>query len=156
MENENMFLLYALLMGIFITFVYDILRIIRRVVPHGSFMISIEDMAFWMYCAVKVFVLMYNESNGTLRWFAILGALVGMLAYKKLLSTPFVTYTSMGLGKLLEVVAKIGRVIFHPLFVIIEKGKKTANAGKRRLARRRNHIKWFLKKRLTFLGKMLK
>jgi len=156
MENENMFLLYALLMGIFITFVYDILRIVRRVIPHGNFMISLEDMVFWIYCAVKVFILMYHESNGTLRWFAILGALVGMFVYKKLVSVPFVKYTSIGLKKVLGVIVKIGRFIFHPLFVALEKGKKAAIVTKRRLLRKRSHQKWFLKKRLTFLRNMLK
>ena len=156
MENENIFLLYALLMGIFITFVYDILRILRRTIPHGDFMIAIEDMSFWFYCAVKVFVLMYHDSNGTLRWFAIFGALVGMLIYKKLVSTPFVKYSSMGLRKLLGIITKIGKVVFHPLFVVSKKGKKAAEAGKRRMVRRRNHLVWFLKKRLTFLRNMLK
>lgn len=156
MENENIFLIYALLMGVFITFVYDILRIIRRVFPHGNFMISLEDMLFWIYCAVKVFVLMYTESNGTLRWFAILGALVGMLAYKKLLSVPFVKYTSMGLRKVLEVVVKIGRFVFHPIFLLLEKSKRITNTGKRKILRGRNHLKWLLKKRLTFLQNMLK
>lgn len=156
MENENVFLFYALLMGIFITFVYDILRILRRIIPHGNFMVSIEDIGFWIYCGVKVFVLMYHESNGTLRWFAILGALVGMLVYKKLLSTPFVKYTSKGLEALLKKIAKFGRIILHPLFVVSEKGKSAAKAGKRRLERRKSHVKWFLKKRLTFLRNMLK
>jgi len=156
MENENMFLLYALLMGIFITFVYDILRIFRRVIPHKNCLVSLEDLGFCIYCAIKVFVLMYRESNGTLRWFAILGALVGMLIYKKLVSTPFVTYTSLGLGKLLGVIAKVGKFLLHPLFVLIHKGKSAADTGKKKLLRRRNHMKWFLKKRLTFLRNMLK
>ena len=56
MANENSFLLYALLMGIFITFIYDIIRIFRRVVPHGSFLVALEDIAFWIYCAAEVFL----------------------------------------------------------------------------------------------------
>ncbi len=156
MENENIFLFYALLMGIFITFVYDILRIIRRVIPHGSFLISIEDIAFWIYCAVKVFVLMYHESNGTLRWFAILGALVGMLLYKKLISTFFVKYTSLLLQKVIGILGKIGKLIFKPFIYATNKGKKAANKAKTRVVRRRSHLKWFLKKKLTFLRKMIK
>ena len=38
MASEKEFLLHALLMGIFITFVYDLLRIFRRVVPHKAFL----------------------------------------------------------------------------------------------------------------------
>ncbi|MDE6168338.1 MAG: spore cortex biosynthesis protein YabQ, partial [Acetatifactor sp.] len=48
MASENEFLLHALLMGIFITFVYDLLRIFRRVVPHKAFFVSLEDLAFWI------------------------------------------------------------------------------------------------------------
>ena len=67
MVDENVFLLHSLLMGIFITFVYDLLRIFRRVAPHGQFLVSLEDLAFWVYCGGEVFLLMYRESNGTLR-----------------------------------------------------------------------------------------
>lgn len=98
MANENTFLLHALLMGIFITFVYDGLRILRRVIPHNSFFVSLEDLGFWIYCGAEVFLLMYHESNGTLRWFAVMGALAGMLFYKKLISPFFVKYVSLLLG----------------------------------------------------------
>ena len=54
MANENIFLFYALIMGIFITFVYDILRIFRRVLPHNSFWVSVEDLCFWIYCSAEV------------------------------------------------------------------------------------------------------
>lgn len=53
--NENVFLLHAFLLGIEITFLYDILRILRRVFTHGNGMVSLEDIAFWIYCAGKVF-----------------------------------------------------------------------------------------------------
>lgn len=156
MENENVFLLYALLMGIFITFVYDILRIFRRIVPHGNLLISLEDIGFWIYCAVKVFVLMYHESNGTLRWFAVLGALAGMFAYKKLVSPFFVKYTSLVLKKLLGILGKTGKFICKPLFFAAKGAKKAANKAKSRVSRRNSHLKWFLKKKLTFLRKMIK
>ena len=75
-------MLHAFLMGVFITFVYDILRIFRRVIPHAGFFVSLEDIVFWIYCGTEVFLLMYHEGDGSLRWFAIVGALAGMLLYK--------------------------------------------------------------------------
>lgn len=156
MENENIFLLYALIMGIFITFVYDILRIFRRVIPHGNLLVSLEDIGFWIYCAAKVFLLMYHESNGTLRWFAILGALAGMTLYKWLVSPFFVKYMSLILQKLFAILVKIGRVVFKPFLIILKKLKHAANAGKARSSRKKNQAKWFLKKKLTFLKKMIK
>ena len=156
MENENIFLFYALLMGIFITFIYDILRIIRRVIPHGVIWVSLEDIVFWIYCGVKVFLLMYHESNGTLRWFAILGALAGMILYKKTVSPFFVKYVSLLLRKILMLMGKIGKFMIKPFILILKKAKAAHIKRKNKSSRRKIHIKWRLKKKLTFLRKMLK
>lgn len=156
MESENTFLLYALLMGIFITFVYDVLRVFRRVIPHGSLLVSFEDIGFWIYCGAKVFLLMYHESNGTLRWFAVLGALAGMLLYKRLISEMFIRVTSFVLQKLLEIVVKIGSFLLRPVVILLKKVRKSVARGKARASRKNSQRRWQLKKKLTFLGKMLK
>lgn len=149
MASENVFLLHALLMGIFITFVYDFLRILRRVIPHNSFFVSLEDLGFWIYCGAEVFLLMYHESNGTLRWFAVFGALAGMTAYKKLVSPLFVKYVSMLLGRLLKTVLK-------PLAFLGRKtgqGVRRTGSGIQRIAAR---IRRRIKNRLTSFLKLLK
>lgn len=120
MANENEFLLYALLMGAFITFVYDILRIVRRVLPHGDFLIALEDIAFWMYCAIEVFLLLYREGDGSLRWFAVLGALAGMFLYRKLIGRFFVKYVSLLLQKIVAFLRHIGRFLKKKLTFILK------------------------------------
>ena len=121
MANENEFLLHALLMGIFITFVYDILRIFRRVISHNAFFVSLEDLGFWIYCGAEVFLLMYHESNGMLRWFAVLGALVGMMLYKKLMSPFLVKYVSLLLSKMMKIIGKILHLVFRPFEILLKK-----------------------------------
>ena len=86
--NENVFLLHAFLLGIEITFLYDILRILRRVFTHGNGMVSLEDIAFWIHCAGKVFLLMFRESNGNLRWFAVLGGSIGNVSVSQDAKSP--------------------------------------------------------------------
>ena len=156
MVNENQFLLHALLMGIFITFLYDILRIIRRVIPHKNIMVSLEDMLFWIYCAAEVFLLMHHESNGSLRWFAIFGALTGMLVYKKLVSSFFVKYVSLVLQKLVKMLVKIGSVLLTPFLAVGRTTAATANKAGNRIRNSAGHIRRFLKKKLTFFIKVLK
>lgn len=145
MTDENMFLLYAACMGVFITFIYDIIRIFRRVIPHNVFWVSVEDLGFWAYCAVEVFLLLYHESNGTLRWFAILGALAGMFFYKKTAGGIFVTYSSFVLGKFLYYVGKPFRKL----------GAVMGNTAGR-IGRRKKHFGSFVKKKLTEFRKMFK
>lgn len=141
-------------MGIFITFVYDLLRIFRRVVPHAALFVSLEDLLFWAYCGAEVFLLMYRESDGSLRWFAVMGALFGMFLYKKLISGLFVKYVSLVLNKLLEILKKIAGFMCRPFcFVGRKAGKGVRKAGGkgRRLLRRmrrgiKNRLTIFLKK----------
>ena len=156
MADENQFLLYATLMGVYITFFYDILRIFRRVIPHANFMVSLEDIGFWIYCSIKVFMLMYYESDGTLRWFAVLGALLGMTVYRKLVSPFFVKYLSLGLKWMLGILVKSGKFLFRPFYKIGKRLAKSCAAASARAKRRKKERKRFLKKKLTFLGKVLK
>lgn len=150
--SENLFLLYSLLMGITMTFVYDIFRILRRVWNHNQFLISLEDILFWMVTAVSVFYLMHTQSNGTLRWFAILGALCGMFVYKKTLSGFLVKWISFILGKIVGVCRKVLGIIGKPFGFCAKKSRK---AGEIALCGARR-TKGALKKRLTAFIKMLK
>lgn len=152
MADENVFLLYAVIMGIFITFVYDLLRIFRRVVPHNRFWVSLEDLGFWIYCAAEVFMLMYRESNGSLRWFAVLGAMMGMLVYKKTLSVLLVKYVSMALSKILSLLGKVLKFLFRP-FAFVGKAAGKA-AGK--VSGKQKSLNNLLKKKLKLFFKMLK
>lgn len=160
MLNENEFLLHAFRMGIYITFVYDILRILRRVFPHGGFLISLEDICFWIYCAVKVFLLMYHESNGTLRWFAVFGAIAGMVLYMKLVSPLFVKYMSLLLQKIAGVIGRIIRFLLRPILYLLRRMRERAVRAARRRAvkmqKNRELRRGILKKKLTFLRKVLK
>lgn len=153
MANENEFLLHALTMGIFITFVYDVIRIFRRVIPHNSFFLSLEDLGFWIYCGGSVFLLMYHESNGELRWFAVFGAIVGMLLYRKIFSHLFVKYVSLILSKALAGLGKILGWLLRPLKSLLQKVGRGIGCFSRRIGRR---IKKAIKMRLTYLLKTLK
>lgn len=151
-----MFLLYALLMGIFITFLYDLLRIFRRVWPHRDFFVSLEDICFWIYCAGEVFLLLHHESNGTLRWFAVLGSMTGMLLYKKLVSPFFVKYVSLWLRIFLGYAGRGLRLLFSPVTWLLKLAGahlKQAGRGAKRTGRTAGRL---FKKKLTFLLKLFK
>ncbi len=150
--SENVFLLYSFGMGVFITLVYDIFRIFRRVCPHKQFVSSLEDILFWIFCALSVFYLMHTQSNGTLRWFAVLGALVGMILYKRTLSNLFVKWIALGLTKVLGVCRKFLHICFTPFRFCKKKmqkaGVKVKTSGRR--------CGLHLKKKLTAFAKLLK
>ncbi len=148
MSEENVFLLYAFASGIYITFIYDILRILRRVVPHKELLVSLEDLIFWIFCAIHIFQLMHRESNGSLRWFAVMGALAGMLLYKKTVSGLFVKYVSLNLGWVRDLLCRMLRVCLRPA----AKAGRAAGGVIRRLRKR---IRTFCKNKLKSYRKLL-
>ena len=84
--NQGIFWLSCFITGAVITFIYDQIRIVRRVLPHGSVLVAIEDLLFWFFAAIVIFSLLYRMNAGTLRWFAVLGAAVGIFLYGRLIS----------------------------------------------------------------------
>lgn len=156
MAGENVLLLHALLLGVFITFVYDLLRIFRRVVPHNGFFVSLEDLAFWIYCGAEGYLLMYHESDGSLRWFAVLGAMAGMFLYKKLLSGLLVRYVSLALNKALGALGSIAGFLLKPFRLAGRKAGRGVRSAGGRIRRFLRHLKSAIKNRLTNFLKLLK
>lgn len=156
MVSEKEFLFHALQLGLYFAFLYDCLRIFRRVVRHNVFSVSLEDLIFWIYCGAEVFLLMHRESNGTLRWYAVLGAMTGIIFYHKIISPPFVKYVSVLLQKLCRVIARmLGRLTF-PVRRLFHKAGKSAGKAGRRVQSCSGRIRKQIKNRLTYFAKMIK
>ena len=150
--NEVYFLFSSILMGIIITFAYDFLLIIRRIVRHNLFFISLEDLIFWMVCAITVFYMLYKENNGILRWFAVFGAALGMLLYKKTIGNHFVHIVSVCIQKEIELLGKIVGFIWRPVKRLLQRIGKLVGA----FIRKQKKLARYAKKKLTILIKMLK
>ena len=115
---ELYFLFHCFFMGILITVLYDILRILRRIIPHNIAAISLEDFFYWIVCSLLIFAMLIRENNGILRWFAVAGAMLGMLIYKKTLGFLFVKYVSLFINWLLHLVERFLRAVLKPLNMV--------------------------------------
>ncbi|MCM1537839.1 MAG: spore cortex biosynthesis protein YabQ [bacterium] len=123
--REAVFSLHCISVGVLITFVYDLLRVCRICVRHSRFMVSVEDFLFWVVCAIFIFLVLYCENDGILRWYCVAGAVVGMELYKKLFSLYIVHFMSTVLKKTIDMVSWIlGKLMFpfKMLFLGLRKG----------------------------------
>ena len=76
-DEELSVFIQALLAGNLVCLVYEAIRIFRRILRHNLFWISVEDLIFWLGTAMYLFIKIYQTSNGIIRWYFALGALVG-------------------------------------------------------------------------------
>lgn len=119
--HEIDFLIHTFLFGIMITVLYDTLRILRRLIKHGNMWIAIEDMGFWIVCSISIFSLLMEENNGILRWFAVLGSLLGMIIFKVTVSRFYVKYTTQIIQWVVRRLLQLLYLLLRPICFILKK-----------------------------------
>lgn len=149
---DGTFFYHSILAGLLITFFYDWFLIIRKCVKHNKFWISFEDLLFWIVCGLGVFYLLYKENNGILRWFAVVGAGIGIVVYKKIIQSRFVNIMSTCIHKIMWLINSLIQVVLKPikcLFITVRRYVRFFFGKCKKCIH-------FVKKKLTVCIKMLK
>lgn len=133
--QEAFFLGISILVGAGLFFLYDILRIFRRIVPHGNIWIGAEDFLYWMICTGVVFVMLYQENDGMVRGFAFLGMILGMGGYYLLLSRFVIRMNVLLLKAVLGFLKKILSFLFGPIWRVLKKAGKFMRKQLKKLLR---------------------
>ena len=67
---------------------YDVLRLFRWLVPHGTVWIAVEDLFFWGAASVPAFILFLKMHDGQIRWYGVVALLSGIVLYEVGISRP--------------------------------------------------------------------
>ncbi len=130
-------LLAAALTGAALMFAYDLIRIFRRIVPHGAGLVGAEDLLFWIGAAAALFAMLCRENSGRIRGFSILGVLLGMLAYAAAFGPWLVRAGAYFLGKLFHAASRpvvwAARLLGRPFGVLRRRWKKISRFLKKQL-----------------------
>ena len=85
-QEEAGLAVLSFVLGILLMISYDLLRLFRLLIPHGSLWTGLEDFFYWIYCAVMTFSLLFYENDGILRGYVIVSSFLGMFLYDRLVS----------------------------------------------------------------------
>lgn len=118
---EVQFFLTSILYGILLLVVYDCIRIFRRIVPHKAFFVALQDILFWLVASIVIFIMIYERNNGTIRGFAILGMLLGMIIYNQMLSKIVVKGITLIIKTIIKGIKKGLSILLKPFAFL---GKK--------------------------------
>lgn len=113
--REWNFWLYSILTGACMAFLYDVIRLFRRLVRHGRFAVDLEDIIYWSACFGVSFVLLYYGNNGVIRFAAVLGAAVGMAAYTATVGRFFIRISYFVIDKTAGSLFRLLRRLFRPV-----------------------------------------
>lgn len=139
--KEIQFFFHAALSGVLLSAVYDVFRILRRVHSHGNVWVAIEDFFYWIASALYISYVLMKENNGIIRWFFVLGILLGMLIYNFTIGRYLVPFISKIINKILDVVGKMLKIVLKPAAFLWKKTKKFGGRGGKICGKYRKKLK---------------
>ncbi len=150
-HREAVLFLIFLGTGCALVAAYDVLRILRRLIPHGKWLMAAEDILYWLAAAIFLFALLCRENEGLLRGFCLGATVAGMLLYNQTLSPVLVKYISKGIRFLAKLAGKpvkiIGGWVLRPVRFLSRYILRVLRRGKRAGRRTFRTIKMALCKR---------
>ena len=85
---------------------------IRRIIRHRRvFMIAVEDVIYWIYVGIRIFIICFYVNSGIIRSFIVVGLVCGAVLYLKALSVYYIKYGVRLVGILLKPLKMLVSVI---------------------------------------------
>ena len=116
-ENQAYLFLVFSLVGIIIGILFDFFRILRKTIKTNDIVTYIEDILFWIISGIIIIYTMYVFCDGQLRFFMIMGIVIGTALYMVTISK-YVIKISVFLIK------KKKKIIIYPIKLLIKVFKK--------------------------------
>ena len=86
-----------IVLGIVISFIFDIFRILRKSFKTNNFFTYIEDISFWLISGYLIISAIFKFNDGELRAYLFIGILIGIAIYI-ILFTKFVNNIFLKIG----------------------------------------------------------
>jgi len=113
MQGQAFVFLAAVVTGFACGFVFDLFRVFRKAIRHGTILTQIEDAIFWVLAAFIVFYVMFTLNEGEVRAFSVLGAFLGMVLYFSTISRVIMKVSS----KIIEMIKKVLRKFTNSVII---------------------------------------
>ncbi len=110
--------------GACIAFLYDIIRISRRIVPVNLSGVGIQDILFFAVSAAVLFFAAYTKNHGIIRWQGFLGCGLGVSAYAVLVRNRFVNLGTFLVKWLVKTLLWLLKAVLLPLRLVFRALKK--------------------------------
>lgn len=111
---------YFMLIGMLLSTIFDIFRILRKSFQTSDFITNIEDSIFGFLAGIILLASIFWINNGQLRFYILIGIAFGIFIYLAFISKYFIKLNIF----MIETLKKIFKFITKPIFYIIKWIKK--------------------------------
>ena len=107
-----------IVIGIIISIIFDIFRILRKTFKTIDIITYIEDTLFWLSSGLIILISIFLFNNGELRLYLFIGIIIGILFYMILFSKYFIKFNIFIINILRRFISKILQIISKPIIFI--------------------------------------
>jgi spore cortex biosynthesis protein YabQ len=118
-SSQAISFIISILNGLFLGLVYDLLRVLRRIIKHPKWLINIEDIGFWIFGSIIIFLDIFKNNNGVLRYFLCIGVFLGLVIYFSLISKMVILVIMKVYNFLTNIIKFIFIIISKPIKIIL-------------------------------------
>lgn len=123
-QGDVVFFLACVAAGALSAFLYDLIRISRRIVKINVSAVCGEDIAFFALAAVIVFYVAYTKNSGEVRWQGLLGSLLGAGGYVFLVRNRFVNLGTTVIKWIIKALLAVLWAVLFPVKIVFKAIKK--------------------------------
>ena len=117
-EQTQIFIIFVIV-GIIISFLFDIFRILRKVYKFSNMLIYMQDILFWLLTGIIILQAIFKFNSGDIRIFLFLGIFVGVFIYISLFSIYVIKISSFILKLINTLIRKLINVFKVPICKIL-------------------------------------
>lgn len=116
-EQLNSFLIFTLV-GIIISVLFDIFRVLRKTFKTPDTITYIEDILFWIMTGTIILSSIFLFNNGELRLYLFIGMSIGVLLYMLFISKYFIKICVFIISTIKKIINKILHIILKPIKIM--------------------------------------
>lgn len=118
-EDQALIFIVFTFTGILLGILFDFFRVFRRTFNTIDFITYLEDILYWILAGIIVLYNIWFFNNGEIRFFMIIGIVMGAIIYSLLFSPILIKIETMILTKLKNIIMFFYKIIIIPIEKII-------------------------------------
>lgn len=134
--NEVYIFFVMVLLGAACVFLFDLFRIMRKLIKMSTAWVAVTDFVFWIIFSVVIVGGILYFNNGSLRWYEFIGMVLGVIIYLGILSRPimfvfikiidlFAKFIGYILKILLTPLIFLYKILVRPIIAVVGVGLKS-------------------------------
>ena len=116
-SSQTRLFITSIEIGIMMGIIFDLVRIVRKIIKHPNFFVQLEDMLYWIFCGFTGFYMLYICNYADIRPYIFIGIILGATLY-------FLTFSIVFMGimtRIINYVKAVLRKLYH-LILIPDRG----------------------------------